>query len=121
VVGSSTRSPWARSGRTATQRVSGSATFAGYGDWRVPNRRELDSIVNLENTDPAVSPAFNNNCTPGCTVLTCSCRGLSHSYRLSSTCASGPYTAWFVGFSSGGVGIVTKTEFYHVQAVRGGS
>src|SRR5919197_1060292 len=49
-----------------------STNFAGHTDWRLPNVKELESIVNYQNVAPFVSPAFNNNCTPGCTVLTCS-------------------------------------------------
>src|SRR5207247_60676 len=59
-----------------------STSFGGHNDWRLPNVKELASIVNYEDfpgcpgTGAAclsVSPAFNNNCTSGCTVLTCSC------------------------------------------------
>src|SRR5207244_11210691 len=53
-------------------------SFAGHTDWRVPNVKELQNIV------PAVSPAFNNNCTSGCTVLTCSCTA-SSGYWSSTT------------------------------------
>jgi hypothetical protein len=35
-----------------------SESFAGHTDWRVPNVKELQSIVNYENVDPAVSSAF---------------------------------------------------------------
>ena len=74
-------------------------SFAGHTDWRVPNVKELQNIV------PAVSPAFNNNCTSGCTVLTCSCTA-SSTYWSSTTVAGqarpgdppGPTFAWFVLF-----------------------
>jgi hypothetical protein len=39
-----------------------STSFAGHTDWRVPNVKELQSIVNYENVAPAVSPAFNKKC-----------------------------------------------------------
>ena len=37
--------------------------FAGHCDWQLPNVKELQSIVNYQNFTPAVSSAFNNNCT----------------------------------------------------------
>ena len=47
--------------------------FAGYTDWRLPNARELPTIVNSQNFNPSVSPAFNTNCVANATVLTGSC------------------------------------------------
>ena len=51
--------------------------FAGFCDWRLPNVKELQSIVNYQNFSPAVSPAFNTNCGEGDTVLTGSCTAAS--------------------------------------------
>src|SRR5438477_8281896 len=61
-----------------------STSFASHTDWRVPNVKELESIHNWQNFSPAVSPAFNNNCRSGCTVLTCSCTA-SSTYWWSTT------------------------------------
>src|ERR1700722_2625241 len=42
------------------------AKFAGYGDWRIPNVRELQSIVDYEFVDPAIDFAFTLGGTGGC-------------------------------------------------------
>jgi hypothetical protein len=56
--------------------------FAGACDWRLPNVKELQSIVNYQNSTPSVSSAFNNSCDPGDTVLTGSCTLASFYCRL---------------------------------------
>ena len=48
-------------------------SFAAHDDWRLPNVRELQSILDYQTTSPAVASAFNDNCSPGCPVTTCSC------------------------------------------------
>src|SRR5438132_10452753 len=40
--------------------------FAGHTDWRLPNVRELQSIVNYQSFNPTVSSPFNTNCVPRC-------------------------------------------------------
>ena len=98
------------------------ANFAGRHDWRLPNVKELQSIVDYETFNPAVDPAFNNgDCAGGtCTVLTCSCTGTASSYWSSSTKASFPPDAWNVGFNFGSVNASDKDDFDFVRAVRGG-
>ncbi len=100
--------------------LNGAGGFAGYTDWRAPNRRELESIVNLQNVNPAVSAAFNTGCVASCTVLTCSCT-VSLYYWSSSTYANFPTYAWLVDFGDGYVLADGKTGSYYVRAVRGGS
>ncbi len=92
--------------------------FAGHTDWRVPNWKELASIVDSENTNPAISPAFNSSCMPGCTVLTCSCTQPDF-YWSSSSDAGFPQYAWYVFFGRGNVGQGVKgTNTFYVRAVR---
>ncbi|MBN1420307.1 MAG: DUF1566 domain-containing protein [Planctomycetes bacterium] len=60
--------------------------FAGRDDWRLPNIRELLSIVDYGRTDPAIDPVFG---------------ALSEWYWSSSTGAWWPGNAWGVGFGYG--------------------
>jgi hypothetical protein len=93
--------------------------FAGYNDWRVPNVKELQSIVNYETAIPAVAPAFNNSCTGNCSVLTCSCTGMPTIYWTSTTYVVGPDEVWNMSFINGQISHANKVNnFHHVRAVR---
>ncbi len=98
--------------------------FAGHSDWRVPNVKKLQSIVNYEKAIPSMSPEFNNACAPGCTVLTCSCTTAPPAaplYWSSSTIADIPMLAWLVSFFDGNVNGAFKSSALRVRAVRSGS
>jgi hypothetical protein len=99
--------------------LNGGGGFAGYGDWRVPNIKELQSIANYQNFNPAVSAVFNNGCTPGCTVTSCSCTQ-SYDHWSSSSSAASPYFAGSVYFYDGTSINAYKTTNHYVRAVRGG-
>lgn len=95
--------------------------FAGHGDWRLPNRFELESLVDLGSSSPAIDPASDTSCSEFCTVTTCSCTPESGSFWSSTSLQLSPGDAWFVGFAEGLVGFAGKGDVLSVRAVRPGS
>jgi hypothetical protein len=88
------------------------ATFAGHNDWRLPNVKELQSIVNYQNVNPSVSAEFNDCGNGSCTAAS--------NYWASSSYAGFPAFAWFVNFFAGNVDAFGENNFNFVRAVRGG-
>jgi formylglycine-generating enzyme required for sulfatase activity len=82
-------------------------TMGGYGDWRLPNRRELKSIVDYTVYDPAVNEVYFPNT-------------VSSYYWSSSTYADRTSYAWRVNFYYGYDGAYYKSSRIYVRAVRGG-
>ena len=100
--------------------AEGGTGFAGFNDWRIPNVKELASIVDYERTNPSIDPVFNTDCTAACTLPNCSCTAASN-YWMSTTAAINPaVAAWNVDFNLGNVGDGGKTVNDRVRAVRGG-
>ena len=97
--------------------------FAGYSDWRLPNARELQSLIDYGRFNPAVGVAFDaDDCGRGCGSITdpaCSCTRQSY-YWSSTTFADFPAHAVVVGFHLPLVGDRVKTDRSFVRAVRGG-
>lgn len=81
--------------------------LAGYSDWRLPNRNELQSIVDYAR----YSPAIDRTMFPG---------AMSSYYWSSTTLAYNTADAWLVGFGNGHVGGRNKSGSDYVRAVRAG-
>ena len=80
-------------------------SFAGHDDWRLPNVRELQSIVYYGRWGKSIDPVFG---------------ALSSSYWSSTSYAVFPNYAWFVYLFDGNVDRADKVSSNHVRAVRSG-
>lgn len=93
--------------------------FAGYRDWRIPNVKELQSILNFDvpYPGPVVHPEFDRDCTHAC--RSCSCSGPATHWTATSYVWS-PSHAYIVDFADGFVHCNYKGNRHYVRAVRGG-
>ncbi|MBI3795375.1 MAG: DUF1566 domain-containing protein [Deltaproteobacteria bacterium] len=87
--------------------AEGGTGYAGHHDWRIPNVRELQSIVDYETSGPALNPIFGP-ISPFATP-----------YWTSTTYLPSPSEAWAVGFFTGSVWDYPKGSVEIVRAVRG--
>jgi|GEM_PF-1062186 len=86
-----------------------SENYLGYNDWRLPNRYELESLVNLEESSPDawLNGQGFSNVQPG-------------SYWSATTFASITGGTWIVGMYGSFVGFNFKTYYGYVLPVRAG-
>jgi hypothetical protein len=87
-------------------------SFGGHDDWRLPNVRELQSIIDYGHAKSSINPVFG---------------GSISLYWSSTSVASHPKDAWVVYFGEGWVGfyngkdVGSKETGYNAWAVRGGA
>jgi len=85
------------------------------GDWRLPNRKEFESLLHLGN------PALPNTAGTGEWSEGDPFTGVQLlPYWSSTTPANYPYHAWYVNFKDGLMGFRSKTSYSYVWPVRGG-
>ena len=111
---------WEQALSDANTLASGSAGLTDgskAGDWRLPNVKELHSLIDFAYYGPALSSASGTSqWTNGNAFV-----GVQSYYYWSSTTYSyhAP-SAWNVYLSNGGVNYVNKTSTYYVWPVRAG-
>jgi len=85
--------------------------LGGYNDWRLPNRYELESLLDMSRSSPAL---------PSGHPFTFESVG-SYYYWSSTTDAAATDDAWYVNLLYGAVASANKiTNSYYVWPVRGG-
>ncbi len=87
--------------------LNASVGFAGYTDWRLPNVKELHSILEEQCSNPAInSSSFPNT--------------VSSNYWTGTAGADNSSGAWHVNFDFGKAYFVNRSNIRYVRLVRGG-
>lgn len=84
-------------------------TFASHSDWRLPNKKELDSLIDEKRSKPSISEVFKNTEV--------------YRYWSSDSCLSAAGkgdNAWYVNFSHGHKDSFSKEDKNYVRCVRAG-
>lgn len=102
--GATTRHSWAQALGVAV--TANTASYKGHADWRLPNKNELESLVDLTRYNSFINPVLQN--TPAGFYWSSTNRVIGRDY------------AWFVDFYGGNTILSIKTYSAYVRLVRGG-
>ena len=83
------------------------ANLCGFNDWRLPSKRELQTITLLDGSNPAIDTTFFPNTN-------------ASFFWSASSYVPNPYAAWVVHFDDGYVSASNKADNVYVRLVRGG-
>ncbi|MFA4829001.1 MAG: DUF1566 domain-containing protein [Thermodesulfovibrionales bacterium] len=82
-------------------------TLGGYTDWRLPEKKELESIVNYEQYSPAIDLSVFPNTK-------------ADNYWSSTTYVADTDKIWIVSFGNGAINNTANTASAYTRCVRGG-
>lgn len=85
-----------------------SSLLCGYDNWRLPSKRELESLVHFGTTSPSIDAGLFPN--SGSSI-----------YWTSTTHAQNLANAWFVDFNNGFASNFDKSDSLYIRVVRGGA
>ena len=105
--GTATPMSWATALGSAT--TANTAGFAGFSDWRLPNKKELESIVEV----CGYAPAINRTIFPGIVSS-------AEQYWSATPTAASPTYVWSVSFLKGNTSAYLQSSSYFVRLVRSG-
>lgn len=109
VMDTATGLEWQKAGDSTTRNWENALayceglTLGRHDDWRLPDLRELDSIVDLNRYTPAIDLFF-------------SCQ--SSFYWSATTNANLTSNAWRLNFNNGNVSVYNKSNSYYARCVR---
>lgn len=96
--------------------TEGGTGYAGYDDWRVPNAKELQSIVDYSRCFP--NPNIDNACVDRAAIHPVFGPASPTLHWTSTPYLLNPSKGWGIGFIAGGVTVAPRNVARRVRAVR---